>query len=127
MGGIIGALVVGLVLVVYLLVNNQGQTPTVSNTPNNQSVPNPQPTSNITDAQIIPDAGPTTEPAPRMAMADFKALYDDPAKRPMIVDVRAPEAFQQGHIQGAVNIPEADLAKRVAEFPKDKLVVAYCQ
>jgi len=64
---------------------------------------------------------------PRMALADFKALYDDPAKRPLIIDVRAKENYDQGHITGAINIPESDLDARVKEVPKDKLVIAYCQ
>jgi hypothetical protein len=129
MGGIIGALVVGLALVVYLLMNNQGNgsTNNTNNTNNNNNVPIAQATS-ITGAEAAdPNAEPTAEPPPRMPMEEFKALYDDPAKRPLIVDVRAAEAYQQGHIAGAVNIPEADLAARVAEFPKDKLVIAYCQ
>jgi 3-mercaptopyruvate sulfurtransferase SseA len=131
MGGIIGALFVGLALVVYLLMNNQGNGNTNvnnnSNSNNSNNAPIAQATS-ITDAEVVdPNAAPTTVPPPRMPLEEFKALYDDPARRPLIVDVRAAEAFQQGHIQGAVNIPEAELASRVAEFPKDKLVVAYCQ
>ncbi len=123
MGAIIGALVVGLVLVIFLLLNNQ-QNPTVTTTANNSNtVPNSLPTQD--PASITPE--PTVETAPRMPLDEFKALYDDPAKRPLIVDVRAAEAFQQGHIQGAVNIPEAEVPARLAEFPKDKLVVAYCQ
>jgi 3-mercaptopyruvate sulfurtransferase SseA len=123
MGGIIGALVVGLVLVVFLLLNNQN-TATPTNTANNNgSVPNALPTADA--ASLTPE--PTVELAPRMSLDEFKALYDDPAKRPLIVDVRAAEAFQQGHIKGAVNIPEAEVPARIAEFPKDKLIVAYCQ
>jgi rhodanese-related sulfurtransferase len=62
-----------------------------------------------------------------MEMAAFKALYDDPAKRPFIVDVRPKEAYDQGHIKGAVSIPEAEVDVRINEFPKDRLIVAYCQ
>jgi hypothetical protein len=71
----------------------------------------------------------TADPAqvPRMPLDEFKKLYDDPAKRPLIVDVRAADAYDQGHIAGAVNIPESDVDARIAEFPKDKLIIAYCQ
>jgi rhodanese-related sulfurtransferase len=62
-----------------------------------------------------------------MPLDKFKQLYDDPAKCPLIVDVRAADAFDQGHIAGAVNIPESDVDARIAEFPKDKLIIAYCQ
>lgn len=126
MGGIIGALVVGLVLVIFLLLNNNNQNPSSTTTANNNNPgtsPNNLPTTD--PASLNPE--PTVEPAPRMALAEFKALYDDPDRRPLIVDVRAAEAFQQGHIEGAVNIPEAEVPARVAEFPKDKLIVAYCQ
>lgn len=123
MGAIIGALVVGLVVVVFLLLNNQGTT--VANNPP-VNAPVAQATTNVgSNPNTAPE--PTAMLAPRMTLAEFKALYDDPARRPMVVDVRAAEAFQQGHIQGAVNIPEADVATRLAEFPKDKLIVAYCQ
>jgi rhodanese-related sulfurtransferase len=54
-------------------------------------------------------------------------LYDDPAKRPIILDVRAKETFDAGHITGAESFPEADVDTRVSELPKDKLIVAYCQ
>jgi rhodanese-related sulfurtransferase len=64
-----------------------------------------------------------------MPLADFKALYDDPAKRPLIIDVRASQAFSEGHILGAVSMPESDIDVLVSsgKIPKDQLVVAYCQ
>jgi rhodanese-related sulfurtransferase len=62
-----------------------------------------------------------------MALDEFKALYDDPAKRPLILDVRAKDAFDAGHITGAISFPESDVDARVAELPKDKLIIAYCQ
>jgi rhodanese-related sulfurtransferase len=62
-----------------------------------------------------------------MPLADFMTLYNDPAKRPIIIDVRAKEAFDSGHIAGAISFPESDVDTRISELPKDKLVVAYCQ
>jgi thiol-disulfide isomerase/thioredoxin len=64
---------------------------------------------------------------PRMPLEEFKALYDDPATRPLILDVRAKEAYDEGHIAGAVSFPEADVDTRVSELPKDRLIIAYCQ
>jgi phage shock protein E len=44
-----------------------------------------------------------------------------------IVDVRTPEEFADGHIEGARNIPLSDLTARVAEVgAKTKPVVVYC-
>lgn len=50
------------------------------------------------------------------------------AKRVTLVDVLSPESFSANHIPGAINVPVADIARRVAEvFPdKDAAIVAYC-
>jgi hypothetical protein len=64
---------------------------------------------------------------PRMPLEEFKALYDDPAKRPIILDVRAKEAYDEGHIEGAISFPEVDVDTRISELPKDRLIIAYCQ
>jgi hypothetical protein len=73
------------------------------------------------------NAGPTEAPAPRMSVEDFKKLYDDAANRPVILDVRSKQAYDEGHIEGAISFPEAEVDARIAELPKDKLIVAYCQ
>jgi rhodanese-related sulfurtransferase len=44
-----------------------------------------------------------------------------------VLDVRPPEEFATGHVPGAVNIPIHQLARRPAELPKRKEVVAYCR
>lgn len=44
-----------------------------------------------------------------------------------VLDVRPPEEFAAGHLPGAVNIPISELAKRLAELPKRREVVAYCR
>jgi rhodanese-related sulfurtransferase len=45
----------------------------------------------------------------------------------LMVDVRGPEAFAQGHVAGAVNIPHGKLiASRLAQYPADLLFVVYC-
>jgi len=135
LGAIIGALVIGLMVVVYLISSTNISS-------NNGSASGGQPTAvaNIPPATVAPQndnatlpadanatAGPTEEPAPRMPLEEFKKLYDDPAKRPLIIDVRAKEAFDAGHIEGAISFPESDVDTRIGELPKDKLVVAYCQ
>lgn len=45
----------------------------------------------------------------------------------ILVDVRPTSEFATGHIEGAVNIPVADLAAQLAEIPSDAQVVAYCR
>ena len=45
----------------------------------------------------------------------------------LLVDVRTPEEFAGGHIEGSVNIPLDSLAKRMDEIPQDQPVVVYCR
>jgi rhodanese-related sulfurtransferase len=45
----------------------------------------------------------------------------------LLLDVRTPEEFKDGHIPGAVNLPVDELRGRLAELPRDKTVLAYCQ
>ena len=42
------------------------------------------------------------------------------------VDVRPKEAFEQGHIKGAMNIPLGELMGRLGELPKGKMIITYC-
>ena len=37
------------------------------------------------------------------------------------------DEFQQGHLPGALNIPLAQLERRLAELPPDREIVAYCR
>ena len=45
----------------------------------------------------------------------------------VLVDVRSPEEFEAGHIEGARSIPLDELERRLAEIPDDQDVVAYCR
>lgn len=45
----------------------------------------------------------------------------------VLLDVRSPEEFGAGHLQGAVNLPVQVLEERLAELgPRDQAVVVYC-
>lgn len=44
-----------------------------------------------------------------------------------LIDVRPTEEYRTGHIAGAVNLPLAELSRRLAEIPRDREVVAYCR
>ncbi len=45
----------------------------------------------------------------------------------VLLDVRSREAFDVGHLPGAVNIPYRTMTeKRLAEYPGDTLFVVYC-
>ena len=45
----------------------------------------------------------------------------------MLLDVREPEEWLEGHAPGAVHVPMSDVQDRLAELPKDRLVVAICR
>jgi len=45
----------------------------------------------------------------------------------VLVDVRPPEEYAAGHIEGARSIPIEELERRLGELPTDREVVAYCR
>jgi rhodanese-related sulfurtransferase len=44
----------------------------------------------------------------------------------IIVDGRDKKAYQENHVEGAVNIPSPDLRTRHTELDKNKKIVVYC-
>jgi rhodanese-related sulfurtransferase/predicted transcriptional regulator len=44
-----------------------------------------------------------------------------------VLDVRPEDEFAHGHLPGALNVPLAELERRLAELPPDREVVAYCR
>jgi rhodanese-related sulfurtransferase/DNA-binding HxlR family transcriptional regulator len=44
-----------------------------------------------------------------------------------VLDVRPEDEFRQGHLPGALNIPLAQLERRLAELSPDREIVAYCR
>jgi rhodanese-related sulfurtransferase len=47
-------------------------------------------------------------------------------KCPLILDVRQPEEYTQGHIAGSKLIPLGEVGKRLNELPKDREIVCIC-
>ncbi len=45
----------------------------------------------------------------------------------IILDVRPPEEFQAGHIEGAISVPMKELEEQLSSLPKDKEIIAYCR
>ena len=47
----------------------------------------------------------------------------------ILLDVRSKQEYQEGHLQGAINIPDFELEARLQrEIPKkNQLIVTYCQ
>jgi rhodanese-related sulfurtransferase len=69
-------------------------------------------------------AMPRTSPA--VAEVGPDAVVAD-GGRAFLLDVREPAEFAQGRLPGAVNVPQADLATRLAEVPRDRPVLVVCQ
>ena len=44
-----------------------------------------------------------------------------------LLDVRPEDEFALGHVPGAINIPLQQLARRLAELPRRREIVAYCR
>ncbi len=48
------------------------------------------------------------------------------AKLSIVIDVRQPEEYREGHIAGSKLIPLGELSKRINELPKDKEIICVC-
>lgn len=46
-----------------------------------------------------------------------------------MIDVRSNQEYREGHLQGAINIPDFEITKKIEkEVPKkNQLIVLYCQ
>lgn len=66
-------------------------------------------------------------PPGRVTAAEFAAVIAQPGVQ--IVDIRTPQEFADGHIQGAVNIPlqQADFAGRVSLLDPKATYAVYCR
>ncbi len=65
----------------------------------------------------------TTVPVPEV---DLAALEARPADA-VVLDVREPGEFARGHVPGAINLPQADLATRLDDVPRDRPILTICQ
>jgi rhodanese-related sulfurtransferase len=74
-----------------------------------------------------PDAAPPSAAVPLVSQDALLARQAKHDPTLLVLDVRSPEEFAQGHVPGAVNIPQDQVALRLAEVPKDKDVVMYCR
>lgn len=55
------------------------------------------------------------------------ALAIENGQTPLILDVRTPEEFAEGHVPGAILIPYDQLAERLSELGGATEVVLYCR
>ena len=58
---------------------------------------------------------------------DTHHALSDQATDFVLLDVRSPRLYAEGHIPGAINLPHGKMtARRMSEWPKDTLFVVYC-
>jgi rhodanese-related sulfurtransferase len=67
---------------------------------------------------------PLVEAVPEITVAAPPAWQQK--HQPFILDGREPVEYQAGHLPGAVLLPPADLAVRLAEIPRERKVLVVC-
>jgi 3-mercaptopyruvate sulfurtransferase SseA len=60
----------------------------------------------------------------RVTVTELKDLLA--SNEAVVIDVRNLDSYKASHIKGSKLIPEAEVANRSGELPKDKLIVTYC-
>jgi hydroxyacylglutathione hydrolase len=65
----------------------------------------------------------STPDVPLVEVADVERR----APGTVLLDVREPEEYAHGHVPGALNFPQAELASRLDEVPRDRPVQVICQ
>jgi thiosulfate sulfurtransferase len=70
-------------------------------------------------------AGQAMRNVPRISIDEVKALMAK--KQVVLIDVRDPQSFADGHMPGAINVPFDHIPKYVDQWKKEKrLLVTYC-
>ena len=85
----------------------------------------PKPAPSLRPPAAAPAAPPATQETARRISVD-EARQALAAGKAVLVDVRAKEALEARHAQGALSVPLSDLGSRAGELPKNKLVITYC-
>ncbi len=60
----------------------------------------------------------------QISAAEFKKVASEKPQNMLILDVR--DAGMEGQIPGSLNIPQSQLADRLAKVPKDKEIIVHC-
>lgn len=66
--------------------------------------------------------------APLIAPQALKALRAEANAEaaPLVIDVRGPSEYASGHVAGALHIPLSQLARKLKQLPRDRMIVTYC-
>jgi rhodanese-related sulfurtransferase len=78
-----------------------------------------------TAAPVVATGGQAMRNVPRITIDEVKKLMA--ARQVVLIDVRDPMAFSEGHMPGAINVPFDYLPNHVDAWKKEKrLLVTYC-
>ncbi|MFO7370945.1 MAG: FAD-dependent oxidoreductase [Bacteroidales bacterium] len=59
-------------------------------------------------------------------VVSWREVVDCPSGDSFLIDIRTPDEFQLGTIEGAVNIPLDELRQHLGEIPHDKKLIVFC-
>lgn len=76
------------------------------------------------NGQSAPAATAHADGVRRVTVRELKDLVDK--NEAVVIDVRTDASYNMGHIKGSKLIPEAEVADRRDELPRNKLIVTYC-
>lgn len=82
----------------------------------------PAPTSSAAGVQN--KQAPPADGARRISVDEAYLAVDK--KKAVIVDVRGEASYKAGHVKGALWIPSGEIAGRIGELPRDKMIITYC-
>ena len=99
-----------LVIAVGLLAACNSQEAFVPQTPSTP-VQSPQPKNPADEAR-------------RITAEELHKLWDK--KDVLIIDTRGEPDYKASHIPGAISVPANEVATRLEELPRNKMIVAYC-
>jgi rhodanese-related sulfurtransferase len=119
----IAAIAVGLVavlVIVFLLATQNNGSPSSPGTTN----ANLDPGAATTQTAVTFATETAPDILPRISVKDAKDLYDKGDAK--FVDVRLANLFATQHIKGAINVPQAEAGKRLADIPRTGNVIVYC-
>lgn len=68
-----------------------------------------------------------SSPKQRLSPAQYQEQFGGSKTPHLLVDVRSPGEYRQGHIPGAINLDLQQLDRRLDEIPRDRPVVLYCR
>jgi 3-mercaptopyruvate sulfurtransferase SseA len=60
----------------------------------------------------------------RVTIVELRDMLDKGTA--IVIDTRDAASYKATHIKGSINIPVNDVAGRIGELPRDKMIVAYC-